>query len=99
MKGPLGKAYGVSPQDPDDPSVDPGLRTPVLPNRCRQPGEGWKDPYVQLSFLSMSQQEFLAVTVLTHGGISKQKCCSIRLKGQVVAPVLIKCVFSFFLSG
>lgn len=66
MKGPLGKDYRVSLQDPDDPSVDPGLWTPVLPNRCRQPGEGWKDPHTQRSVLSMSQQDVLTVSVPTR---------------------------------
>lgn len=91
MKGPLGKGYRVSLQDPDDPSVDPGLRTPVLPNRCRQPGEGWKDPHAQRRVLSMSQQDVLTVSVPTHGGVSEKKCCSIRLKGHSLSPVLINC--------
>ncbi|TWW70766.1 ADP-ribosyl cyclase/cyclic ADP-ribose hydrolase 1 [Takifugu flavidus] len=53
--------------DTDDPTVDLELRTIVLPNRCTQPGKGWKDPHANLKILSMSEQESLTFTDPTYG--------------------------------
>lgn len=61
----------MSLQVPDDPTVDLELQTIVLPNRCTQPGKGWKDPHASLKVLSMSEQDFVTFTDPTHSNLSK----------------------------
>lgn len=71
MKGPLGKGCHICLQDTDDPTVDLERRTIVLPNRCTQPGKGWKDPHASLKVPSMSEQDILTFTDPTSGSLSK----------------------------